>query len=91
MIDKQVKQVVKNFPHYLGDCLIVNNCTEFPYNILRVEAIIAQQVHYIDLIVNQDTHQFLGLGATADSMIDFRVSVNMCKTLSLVAYMKEAF
>ncbi len=91
VINKQVKQVVKNFPHYLGDCLIVNNCTESIYNILRLEAIVANQVRYLDIIVNQDTNQFLGLGGTVDTTIDFRVSVNMCKSYSLAAYMKEAF
>lgn len=90
-VNKQVKQVVKNFPTYLGDCLIVNDCTESVFNILRIECIVAGQVSYLDLIVNRDTNEFLGLGGTADSTIDFRVSVNMCKALSLVAYMKEAY
>lgn len=91
VINQQVKSVIQNAPYYLGDCLIVNNCTESIYNILRIEVVVASQVRYLDLIVNQDTNQFLGLGGTADSTIDFRVSVNMCKTLSLVAYMKEAY
>ena len=91
MINSQVKQIIKNFPHYLGDCLIVNNCTESVFNILRVEAIVAKQVRYIDLIVDRDTNQYLGLGGTADTQFNFQVSVNMCKTLSLVAYMREAF
>lgn len=89
--NSQVKQIVKNFPHYLGDCLIVNNCTESVFNILRVEVVVAKQVRYIDLIVSLDTNQYLGLGGTADTTIDFRVSVNMCKSYSLTAYMKEVF
>lgn len=89
--NKQVKQIVHNFPHYLGDCLIVNNCTESIFNILRIEAIVANQVKYLDIIIDSDTNEFLGLGGIADTTIDFRVSVNMCKTISLVAYMKEAF
>lgn len=91
VVNKQVKQVVKKFPHYLGDCLIVNNCTESVFNILRIEAIMVNQVRYLDIIVNQDTNQFVGLGGIADSTIDFRVSVNMCKSYSLAAYMKEAY
>ena len=91
MINSQVKQTVKNFPHYLGDCLIVNNCTESVFNILRIELLLVGQIRYIDLIVERDTNQYLGLGGTADTMINFQVSMNMCKTLSLVAYMKEAF
>ena len=90
--NKQVKQIVRNFPHYLGDCLIVNNCTQSGvFNILRTEAIIANQVRYLDIIVNSDTNEFLGLGGTSDTTMDFTISCNICKTLSLVAYMKEAY
>ena len=91
VINKQVKQVVRNFPHYLGDCLIVNNCTESIFNILRVEAIIANQVRYLDIIVDSDTNQFLALGQCSDKTYNFTISCNICKTLSLVAYMKEAY
>jgi hypothetical protein len=88
--NKQVKQVVPTAPYYFWDSLIVNNCTESVFNILRVEVIVAGQVRYLDLIIETDSKRFLGLGGTADSTIDFRVSVNMCKTYSLVAYMEDA-
>jgi hypothetical protein len=92
VIDKQVKQVVKNFPTYLGDCLIVNNCTvNLTYKILRIEAIVAKQVRYLDLIVDAETNQFLGLGQASDKKYDFSISGNICKSYSLAAYMKEAF
>lgn len=90
--NKQVKQVVRNFPHYLGDCLIVNYCTQLGvFNILRIEAIVANQVRYLDIIINSDTNDFLGLGQCSDKTTDFTISCNICKTLSLVAYMKEAY
>lgn len=37
------------------------------------------------LVLSTLTHK------TLTKMINFQVSMNMCKTLSLIAYMKEAF
>ena len=89
--NKQVKQVVQNAPYYLGESLIINNCTESIYNILRVKVIVANQPYCIDLIVDKDTNRFLALGETSDKAYNFAISCNICKTLSLIAYMKEAY
>lgn len=90
VINKQVKYVVPTAPCYFWDNLIVNNYTESVFNILRVEVIVAGQVRYLDLIIETDSKRFLGLGGTSNGMTDFSVSINMCKTYSLVAYMEDA-
>ena len=95
VVNKQIKSVAKNFPYYLGDCLIVNNCSldagSNSYNILRIEALIRGQVTYLDLIIHSQTNQSLTLGQRSDKQFDFNVSINICKTLDLVGYMKEAY
>lgn len=92
VINKQVKHVIQNAPYYLWDNLIVNNYTESGgvFNILRIEVIVAGQVRYIDLITETDTKRFLGLGQCSDKTTDFSISVNMCKTYSIVAYIEAS-
>jgi len=90
VLNKQVKQVVPDAPYYFWDCLIVNNCTESVFNILRIEVIVAGQVRYLDLITDTFSKRFLGLGGTSDKTYGFDISINMCKTYSIVAYMEDA-
>jgi hypothetical protein len=95
VVNKQIKSVAKNFPYYLGNCLIVNNCPvdagSNSYNILRVEALIKGHVKYLDVIIDGETQVFLGLGQCSDKQFDFDVSINICKTLNLVDYLEEAY
>lgn len=91
VINRQVKHIVIGAPYYLWDNLIVNNCTESGvFNILRIEVIVAGQVRYLDLITDTDTKRFLGLGQCSDKTTGFSISINMCKTYSIVAYMEDA-
>lgn len=92
MTNKQVKQVVKNFPYYLGECLVVNATTAEMFLVLRIEVLTERKKHYIDLVVDRKNNQFLGLGGTSDGIMeDFSFSINCCRTHALAAYLKEAF
>lgn len=99
VINKQVKSVMSNFPPYLGDCRVVNFTTKQwvtwtiksrVFEILRVEVLVAGENYYLDLIVDGDSYEFLGLGQSSNKQIDFSISLNVCWTLSLADYLEKA-
>lgn len=102
---KQVKQVVKDFPYYLGDCLVIQvvkyetpllvEGESFDFEIYRVEILARYNTRYLDIIT--DTNQrFLGIGEYNVALDgygsdDFKVSKSLCKSLAIQKYMEEAY
>jgi hypothetical protein len=94
-LGKQVKQVVRNFPYELGDCLIVSQiayCTEWgkSYRVYRVEVYIETKKVYLDIITDTQPN-FLSLGDNYCLADNWEISLKICDSLAIQQYMKEAF
>jgi hypothetical protein len=95
-LGKQVKQEVRNFPYELGDCLIVaqiNYLTEWgkSYRIYRIEVLIETKKVYLDIILDNQSSNFLSLGDNYCLADNWDVSLKICDSLAIQEYMKEAF
>lgn len=94
---KQLKDVVKNFPYYLGDCLIVkvipyaDHFLDIRFMIYRIEFVVDHKTHYLDIITNA-SQKFLGIGENNND-INFspHVSKRVCESLAVQKYMEEAY
>jgi len=93
-INKQVKQIMSNFPYYLGEYLIVKETkitthlgSEFA--IYRIEIIVGDVVRYLDLITTV-FQCFKGVGGFyGDIRSSHRIAEIMCDSLAVLDYLEE--
>lgn len=95
--NKQVKQVVRNFPYYLGDLSIIkvipyaDHFLDNLFEIYRVELVMEHKTHYLDIITNA-SQQFLGLGSNHNHPnSSFDISKRVCESLAVQKYLEDAF
>jgi len=93
-LNKQVKHVMSNFPHYLGDYLIVKESkltTELghKFEIYRVEIAVNDVVRYLDLITT--IHQcFKGVGGFyGDIRSSHRIAETICDSLAVLDFLED--
>jgi len=96
VINKQVKQVLSNFPYYLSDCLIVEKSdytTQLnrEYEIYRVEVIVKGNVGYLDLITTiSQSFKAIG-GFYRDKSSTHSIAETICESIAVQAYIEEAY
>jgi len=95
-LNKQVKHVMSNFPHYLGDYLIVKESkftTELgsEFVIFRVEIVVNDVVRYLDLITTI-RQCFKGIGGFyGDIRSSHRIAETICDSLAVLDYLEEFY
>lgn len=95
MVNKQVKQVMSNFPYYLGDYSIVKK-TNFTtqlgseFEIYRIEIIVGDVVRYLDLITTMfQCFKAVG-GFYGDIRSSHRIAEAICDSLAVQDFLENS-